>query len=123
MAELLVMNQDQGPQPNHHKKGQVILVRYDGFNWKPAERIAPFRVIKAPGVPVQKLYYLLRSEQQQRLIDNPKDLLADYEVNPNLGHRSHGIDPDKIPHCFITMEHIWQAEFRFLPANNDRIIG
>lgn len=56
-AELLVMVQD-GVNPLHNKKGDVVAVRPDGWKWGEKECAPLFKIIKWPNIPVGDVKYL-----------------------------------------------------------------
>lgn len=54
------------------KRGMVVEIMPDGWNWSHAERTAPYwRIIALPGVPVDTVRYLTRTEHSQVLNDDP----------------------------------------------------
>jgi hypothetical protein len=65
VAELLVRTEDKpktgDPYTDRHRSGRgcVIAIQPDGWQWSKAEQSAPFwRIVKLPGIPVEKLTQL-----------------------------------------------------------------
>ena len=65
-AELLVKAEDAwGDDPSRSRKGDIIVVRPDGWKWGKEECLPRFIVIKVPNVKAEDLKYL-----EQPLMDN-----------------------------------------------------
>jgi hypothetical protein len=102
MAELLVMVEDRVTgdpykDAGNIKKGHVIVVCPDGWTWSKEERQhARWRILSLPGVPESAFDALMRSESDQRKIDDPNDLDADPQRNRMLQRRAYKIAAENL---------------------------
>lgn len=129
MAELLVCLVDINERVEHHRAGDVITIQQDGHPWGKEELCAiNWRVVSVPGA-VSLFGDLVRTEHQQRHMDNSKDPLAEFEINPRAAMRSHRLNVAKLGTLTVGIVNkldrakVVDAKFRALHATNERIIG
>ena len=67
MAEMLVRIADKSSDDPHKnaqltKRGDVIVIQPDGWNWSAAERTDPWVIVKVPGALVADLAEFVQEE-------------------------------------------------------------
>lgn len=90
MCELLIWIQDSpstgdpAMDSKRDKAGNVITVQNDGWKWTTLEKNnSAWRIVSIPGLSASDpaVLILFRSEQTQRLMDNPLDPMANPVTN------------------------------------------
>ena len=72
MAELLIKAQDNPGDERQAKRGDLIAVMPDGHKWGKGEGAPDYRVVKHPGVPVEK-FAAYMEEERDALARDPAD--------------------------------------------------
>lgn len=97
MADVLVMNQNNGADPFHWKKGMVVDVLPDGQLGPGLQQHPRFWIIRLPNCTVGELQFLLEPQFGPQEVVGPQ---AD-QVRFPKGKRKDGFDDLKIPQAVL----------------------
>lgn len=99
MADILVMNQDNGADPWHWKTGMVVDVFPDGKLGPGTQQHPAFWIIRAPNISVEEVREILMLLEQQLGPEEVDPIIGVYR--PPVGRRRDAFDTVKIPQSIL----------------------